>query len=415
MKSPKTYNAMHNLTLTDAGNTMEQNSTAGAEISKSIENNRNEMFQSVQRVVVKVGTSTLITDDFNLNTARLDSLVADIAAVKKSGKEIILVTSGAIGTGVGRIGLKRRPKDIPRQQAVAAVGQSLLMSAYEERFRKYNLPIAQMLLTWGDLQERRRYTNTSNTLHALLRYGVIPIINENDTVAVEEIKVGDNDTLSAFVTNLADADLLLILSDVDGFYTGDPRHDADAQFITVVPAVTQKLERAVGKKDTAVGTGGMATKLRAARIVTGSGEMMVLANGSEPRVVSRVLSGEELGTLFLPQGKRMSSWKRWIAYSLPIEGTLQVDAGAYRALMQRGKSLLASGVIGVTGFFKFGDAVSCVDETGAEFARGLVNYSAEEANRIKGKKTSEIEKILVYRYYDEVIHRDNLVILRENG
>jgi len=377
--------------------------------------NRQRLFGSVKRIVVKIGTSSLITKDFKLNVEHLDNFVDDLAAAKQSGKEIIFVTSGAIGTGLGRIGLKHRPQSIPDQQAAAAVGQSILMSAYEERFRKHNLPVGQILLTQDDLRNRKRYTNASNTLQALLQYGVIPIINENDTVAVEEIKVGDNDTLSALVTNLANADLLVILSDIDGFYTDDPRKNAEAKLINVVPAITPELRKAAGKRGVSVGVGGMETKLKAAKIVTGSGEMMVLANASLEKVVSRILAGEELGTLFLPEDERKSGWKRWIAYSLPIKGILQVDAGAYSALTERGKSLLASGLIDVSGNFKFGDAVSCVDENGREFARGLVNYSAKEANQIKGKKTSEIKTILGHRHYDEVIHRDNLVILKREG
>ncbi|MFQ6044127.1 MAG: glutamate 5-kinase, partial [Candidatus Poribacteria bacterium] len=279
----------------------------------------------------------------------------------------------------------------------------------------YNLPIAQMLLTQDDLRNRKRYTNASNALRALLRYGVIPVVNENDTVAVEEIKVGDNDTLSALVTNLADADLLLILSDTDGFYTDDPRKNSGAKLIKVVPMIDSELRNAAGKKGSSVGTGGMETKIKAAQIATGSGVNMALANSSVEKVISRLLAGEEIGTLFLAEAERKSGWKRWIAYSLPIKGDLQVDAGAYIALTKRGKSLLASGLIGVRGNFKFGDAVSCIDDNDNEFARGLVNYSADEINKIKGKKTSEIESILGHRHYDEVIHRDNLVILRENG
>ena len=216
------------------------------------------------------------------------------------------------------------------------------------------------------------------------------------------------------MTNLADADLLFILSDTDGFYTGDPRKNSGAKLINVVPTISAEIKKAAGKKGSSVGTGGMETKLKAAQIATGSGVNMALANSSIEKVISRILDGEEIGTLFLAEGERKSGWKRWIAYSLPIKGTLQVDAGAYHALAKNGKSLLASGLIGVTGNFKFGDAVSCVDDNGNEFARGLVNYSANEVNKIKGKKTTEFESILGHRHYDEVIHRDNLVILREN-
>jgi len=370
--------------------------------------------KSFRRIVVKVGTSTIINGDFSVNAERLDNLVGDVMCLRRGGKEVILVTSGAIGTGMGRMGMIRRPKDIPSQQAAAAVGQSLLMHAYEDRFSKYGQPIAQMLLTAGDVADRKRYINASYSLLTLLKYKVVPIINENDTVAVDEIKVGDNDTLSAHVTNLAEADLLIILSDTDGFYTFDPRKNADAKLIDVVFAITDEIEEAAGKKGTETGTGGMETKIKAAKIVTGSGETMVLANGSVENIASKILAGEEIGTIFLPQGKRMSGRKRWIAYSHPIKGTLQVDMGAYNALTRGGKSLLASGVIKAEGDFEFGDSVRCISENGKEFARGLVNYNSKEMEHIKGKRTDEIETILGYRYYDEVIHRDNLVMLQNN-
>ena len=366
------------------------------------------------RIVVKVGTSTIINEDFSVNAERLDNLVDDLMCLRRAGKEVILVTSGAIGTGMGRIGMIRRPQDIPSQQAAAAVGQSLLMYAYEERFHKYGQPIAQILLTAGDVADRKRYVNASYALLTLLRYDVVPIINENDTVAVDEIKVGDNDTLAAHITNLAEADLLIILSDTDGFYTLDPRKNTNAGLIEVVPAITDEIEKAAGKKGTETGTGGMETKINAAKIVTGSGETMVLANGSVESIASKIMAGEEIGTLFLPQGERMSSKKRWIAYSHPIKGCLEVDNGAYNALTKGGKSLLASGIIKTVGDFEFGDSVSCINESDREFARGLVNYNSEEMEQIKGKRTNKIETILGYRYYDEVIHRDNLVILQNN-
>ena len=368
-----------------------------------------QLLARTRRVVVKVG-STTVSKNFDLNSVRLDALVQDLASVKQKGKEIILVTSGAIAAGTGRLGLTQRPQTLPGLQAAASVGQTRLMHAYEHRFSQYSQITGTMLLTQDDFNFRERYTHMSNTLRALLRLGVLPIINENDTVAVEEIKVGDNDTLAAYVTNLAEADLLIILSDQDGFYTADPRKNPEAQLISLVYDVTDELKRAAGSAGSDSGTGGMATKLHAAEIVTGSGEMMVLANGTEPEVVSRILAGEKIGTLFLPQ-ERMSGRKRWIAYSRPPKGRLFVDGGARRALVHQGRSLLPSGIRRVEGNFNHGDTVSCRDEDGIELARGLVNYNTHDLKRIVGKQTSEIEKLLGYYSYNEVIHRDNLVVM----
>ncbi len=378
---------------------------------KSTQINRRQLLARAKRIAVKVG-STTISQNFDLNPERLDALVQDLASVRKSGREVILVTSGAIAAGTGRLGLTQRPQILPELQAAAAVGQSRLMHAYEHRFSQYDLITGTMLLTRDDFNARERYTYMSDTLRALLRLGVVPIINENDTVAVEEIKVGDNDTLAAYVTNLAEADLLIILSDQDGFYTADPRRDADAKLISLVYDVTDELKRTAGSAGSASGTGGMSTKLRAAEIVTGSGEMMVLANGGEPQVVNRILAGEKIGTLFLPQ-ERMSGRKRWIAYSRAPRGRVFMDNGARRAVAYHGRSLLPSGIRKVEGNFKYGDTVSCLDENEQEFARGLVNYDTRELMQIMGKQTGEIEEILGYHYYDEVIHRDNLVVMRK--
>ena len=370
-----------------------------------------QLLARARRVIVKVG-STTISKNFDLNSERIDALVQDIASVKQNGTEVILVTSGAIAAGTGRLGLTQRPQTLPGLQAAASVGQTRLMHAYEQRFSQYSQITGTMLLTQEDFNFRERYTHMSNTLRALLRLGVLPIINENDTVAVEEIKVGDNDTLAAYVTNLAEADLLIILSDQDGFYTADPRRDPAAKLISLVYDVTDELKRAAGNAGSTSGTGGMTTKLHAAEIVTGSGEMMVLANGTEPQVVNRILAGEKVGTLFLPQ-ERKSGRKRWIAYSRPPKGRLFVDGGARRALVNHGRSLLPSGIQRVEGNFNHGDTVSCRDEDGIELARGLVNYNTHELKRIMGKQTSEIEKILGYYYYNEVIHRDNLVVMHK--
>ena len=363
----------------------------------------------VQRIVVKVGSST-ISEGAHLNEAALDGLVHDLALVKQEGVEVILVTSGAIAAGWPQLGLRQRPQTLPRLQAAAAVGQIQLMTSYKERFRNYGQRTALMLLTREDFSNRKRYTRMNDTLRELLHLDVIPIINENDTVVVDEIRVGDNDTLSAHVTNLAQAQLLVILSDQEGFYTADPRHDPRAALLHTVPTISDDIWQAAGDAGTAGGTGGMVTKLRAADIVTGSGEMMVIAHGQEPLVVTRLLKGELIGTLFLPNS-RISGRKRWIAYSRPPKGRLFVDKGARNALVQRGKSLLPAGISRVEGNFNYSDTVSCLTEDGAEFARGLVNYSAAETLKLAGKQTRDIEKILGYRDYDEIIHRDNLVLL----
>ena len=370
---------------------------------------RKHILENVKRIIVKVGTSTLTFPDMRLNLDRIDDLARELVQAKEKGKDVVLVTSGAIAAGMGKLGWKTRPKTIPRQQAAAAIGQSHLMHTYEEIFGKYGQLVAQVLLTQEDISDRKRYTNANNTISTLLQCGVMPIINENDTVAVDEIKVGENDTLSALVTNLIKADLLLILSDIDGFY------DTSEKTIDVIPSITNELREMAGGQGSAVSVGGMLTKLRAAEIVTGAGEMMVIANGQKPGIITQVLEGHDEGTIFLPRTEKMPGRKRWIAYSVPSRGTIKVDAGAETALTKRGKSLLPSGIIEVSGDFEFGDVVRCVDESDTEFARGLTNYSSKEVELIKGKQTNQIESLLGYMYYDEVIHRDNLVILENQN
>lgn len=376
---------------------------------------RHALFESVKRVVVKIGTSSITANTakgFDLNREQIDRLVDDIAAVKRAGYEVLLVSSGAIGAGLGRLALKHRPQKMALLQAAAATGQSRLMYAYERRFRRYNQLVAQILLTHEDIEERERYKNASQTLQALLKHDILPIINENDTVSVREIRrVGDNDTLSALVTNLAQAQLLIILSDVDGLYTNDPHRDDNAQFISVIPRITSELWNLAGKPGSELGTGGMHTKLKAAKIVTGSGEMMAMAKSGEPQIIQRILRGEEVGSLFLPKGPKLSGKKRWIAYCLHPHGTVVVDAGAHEALTRYGRSLLATGIVSISGDFKFGELVSCVDEQGREFARGLTNYDSARLRSFIGKHSSEIKQAQGQEYYDEVIHRDNLVIL----
>lgn len=363
----------------------------------------------VKRIVVKVGSST-ISDNLLINEAALDGLVHDLATVKQQGIEVILVTSGAIAAGWPHLGFPTRPQTLPELQAAAAVGQTRLMSEYAERFSCYKQCVAQVLLTQDDFSDRKRYTRMNDTLQTLLQLSAIPIINENDSVSVDEIRVGDNDTLSAYVTNLAQADLLIILSDQQGFFTEDPRFNPDSELLHTITEISDDTWQAAGDAGTNSGTGGMLTKLRAAEIVTGSGEMMVIAFGREPLAITRILKGELLGTLFLPN-TRMSGRKRWIAYSRPPKGYLVVDNGARNALEKNGKSLLPAGIQRVVGHFNYQDTVSCISENGAEFARGLTNYNSTETTKLAGKQTQDIENILGYHDYDEVIHRDNLVLL----
>jgi glutamate 5-kinase len=323
------------------------------------------------------------------------------------------VTSGAITTGAARLTPGRRPRSIPEKQAAAAIGQSALMWHYEAAFKRHGIPVGQVLLTAQDIGDRARYLNARNTLLALLRFDVLPVVNENDTVAVEEIKVGDNDNLSALVASLIDAELLVLLTDVDGLYTADPTRDAGARRLDTVLAVTDEVERLAWAHAGEVGVGGMATKLQAAHKAAAAGIPMVIGSGREAGVLARILAGETIGTYFAPRADRLTARKRWIAFAVPPQGRLVVDAGALSALTQQGRSLLPSGLVDVEGAFAAGDVVAVVDEAGRqEFARGLVNFDAGELQRIRGAKTREIEGRLGYKAVDEVIHRDNLVLLR---
>ncbi|MBM3215171.1 glutamate 5-kinase [Candidatus Poribacteria bacterium] len=375
---------------------------------------RTTWLRGVKRLVVKVGTTTLTAGTRELSESLIAELARQIVAARQQGLEVILVTSGAIGVGSGRLKLRSRPRDIGSLQAAAAVGQSLLMHTYETAFRALGQPVAQVLITAGDLRDRRRYVNFSNAIAALFRYGVVPIVNENDTISVDEIRVGDNDTLSAHVANASDADLLVLLSDIEGLYTADPNTHPGASLIPEVDRLTPQVHR-IADGDRAsgagLGTGRLATKLRAAEIVVSSGKPMVLARGGRPNVLTDILDGEEVGTLFCPSSTRLGRRKRWIAYTLSPRGALTLDDGAVRALTDRGKSLLPSGVIAVDGTFAFGDPVRCLSAEGTEFARGLVNYAADEIRAIQGSRTAAIESILGYHFADEVIHRDNLVLI----
>jgi glutamate 5-kinase len=361
--------------------------------------------------VVKIGSSLITSKGQGLNPERIEAYAEEVADLKKAGYEILLVSSGAIVSGFEKLGFRERPRSLPQKQAAAAVGQSRLMWAYEKCFESKGLKVAQVLLTQDDLTDRKRFLNSRNTLTALLELDVIPVINENDTVAVEEIRFGDNDYLAGLVTHLMDAHLLIILSDVEGLFTEDPRLNPNARLIPVVKAVTAEIESRAGRSSSDEGVGGMSSKIQTAKKVAAYGVATIIASGNEPQVLTRILKGQEIGTIVLPQADRLNSRKHWIAYTLRTKGRLVLDDGAVEALIEKGKSLLPSGVREVEGRFEAGDAVTCLDRKGREVARGLVNYAASEVEKIKGAKTADIVKILGFKDYDEVIHRDNLVIL----
>jgi len=371
---------------------------------------RQDLMRRVHRVVVKIGTSLLTAGAGGVRRSMIERLARQTSRLRETGREVIMVTSGAIGAGLEPLGYGKRPKTLPSLQACAAVGQTQLMRIYEATFRRFGIPVGQVLLTRDGLHDRKRYLNARNTLHALVDRGAVPIVNENDTVSVDEIRFGDNDLLSALVTDLAEAELLVILTDVPGFMTADPRTHQAARLIDTVEEITDDLAAAATVGGTFLGTGGMVSKIEAGRMVNRSGELMVIAGGDERNVLVRILEGRTVGTLFVPRRGRLQSRKRWIAFGRRGKGVVTVDEGARRALAERGKSLLASGVVGVSGRFDAGDGVTVRTASGDEIARGLSNYSAEDIGRIKGRKTSEIESILGRKDFDEVIHRDNLVV-----
>lgn len=367
-----------------------------------------DKFNKCRRVVIKVGTSTLTYSNGQLNLQRIEQLVREMADLHNRDMEVLLVTSGAIGVGANRMGYKKVPKTMPEKQALAAVGQGALLHLYEKFFGEYGKTVAQVLLTRDDLDDRMRYLNATNALLAILAMDVIPIINENDTVVVDEIKFGDNDTLSALVAGIVNADLLLILSDVDGLYDCDPRTNKAAVLQHQVSEITQDMEDKSASRGSSFSSGGMLTKLKAAQVCMAAGVPMVIANSDEDNVIRRVVGGEELGTLFIPREEKMHAREKWIAFGTVCQGKLLVDAGARQALLNRGKSLLPSGVTGVEGEFDRGTVVAVIEPDGREIARGLVNYAAREIALIAGKRSSEIEAILGEKDYDEVIHRNNL-------
>ncbi len=373
--------------------------------------NRQEWLGAPRRIVVKVGSGVLSRGGIGLHRPTLQALASCLARVRDRGVETILVSSGAILAGMEALGLTERPRELPLKQAAAAVGQSHLMRAYEEAFQPCGLRVAQILLTQEDLRHRGRYLNARNTLFTLLGLHVLPIVNENDTVAVREIQFGDNDTLSALVAHLAQADLLVILTDTDGVFTADPHRDPSARLIPLVRPQDALSSFCAEDTGSAASIGGMTSKVRAAHRAAVAGIPTVVAGGRTPESVEAILRGEEVGTLFLPSRSRMQSRKRWLAFASQPRGGIVVDAGARAALVSGGKSLLPSGIRATQKTFRGGDVVSLLDLAGQEFGRGLTNYSRDEVDKIKGLHSDEIASVLGHKPYDEVIHRDNLVIL----
>jgi glutamate 5-kinase len=366
---------------------------------------------SSQTWVVKVGTSVLTAPDGTLDPSRIDHLAEQISAIMDRGRKVALVSSGAVGAGIGQLGWKRRPDNLPQLQAAAAIGQAYLIRAYDEGLRRHRRHAAQLLLTHEDFDSRPRYLNMRNTLHALFECDAIPIINENDTISVDEIKFGDNDRLAAMVTNLLQAPLLIILSVVDGLYRGEPGSSPVPELVSLVPQIDDDVLSLAGAAKSSLGTGGMQSKLAAARLVTQAGGSVIIASGMKPEPLTRILSGEPAGTLFLAHGATHRARKRWIGLTARPRGHYVVDAGARIALESGSKSLLAIGILEVVGEFDKGDVVGIRDARGQEFARGLTNYTTTDAHRIRGLRTHEARQTLGTTLYDEVVHRDNLVLI----
>ena len=377
-------------------------------MSDATDNTARHRLTSVRRWVIKVGSALLTNDGLGLDPLVMKTLTRQLASLHSLGHEVVLVSSGAIAAGLVRLNLPERPREIHLSQAAAAVGQSALVRAYEDCLGPHGVITAQILLSHADVRARDRYLNARSTLNTLLGMGVLPIINENDTVVTDEIRLGDNDTLAALVANLVDAEALLILTDQDGLMDRDPRQDKDAKLIVSADVHEPDLD-AIAGEGSALGRGGMATKLSAARLAARSGTSTIIANGRLPDVISKVVEGELVGTFLHTNRQPLSARKQWLASLLHAQGQLVLDEGAVTVVSDHGRSLLPIGITAVTGAFQRGDLVSCVDATGKERARGLVNYASDEAAALIGKSSTDIEAILGYRGEEEMIHRDNLV------
>ncbi len=374
---------------------------------------RRETIAHVKKILIKIG-SAVLTGAEGLDLKIIDALVEEMSQLAHQGYFIVLVTSGAIASGKHRLNIKGSLKSIPEKQAAAAIGQGRLMRVYSKAFEKKGLYVAQILLTLSDLTDRQRYLNIRNTLSTLMEWGVIPIINENDSVAVDEIKFGDNDNLAAMIANIVEADIFINLTNTAGLYDCNPAESKKAKLIGLVREIDDEIEAAASAETSSVGTGGMKSKIIAAKKVTAIGIPCIIAPGKRKNVLTDIITGKDTGTLFLPLADRLNSKKYWIAFTLRSRGRLVIDEGAKKALLDKGKSLLPSGVIDVEGDFDPGDPVSCVDQEGTALAKGLVNFSSAEIRKIMGLKTSQINQVLGRKDYDEIIHRDNLVITKQN-
>lgn len=373
--------------------------------------NRKAIISRTKRAIIKIGSSVLTDDKGILDESAFDRLAKDISAIKNQKRDVAVVSSGAIASGMKKLGLTRKPTEVSMKQAIAACGQSTLIRNYERAFSSYDEKVAQILLTHDGLADRKRFLNARKTLVTLFDMGIIPIINENDTVAVEEIMLGDNDNLAAHVTSLVEADLLILLTDIGGLYNKDPRRNGDAELITLIDRIDENVESIAGDTSGRTTTGGMKTKIQAARTAAAFGVPTIIANGKGKSTLEDLFSGKEIGTLFLPAATSLSRRKHWIAFTRKSAGQIIIDDGAKNAISSKGKSLLPSGIKGVKGKFGVGESVTCVDESGAEIARGLTSYSSEDIKLIMGRSTREIEGVLGHKYSDEVIHRDDLAVI----
>jgi glutamate 5-kinase len=374
---------------------------------------RQEVLSTVKTVVVKVGTRVLTRPDATLNLERIARLAEELSFIMSTGRRVVLVSSGAVGAGVGLLKLGKRPSDVAKLQAVAAIGQMHLIQYYDHIFNQHGRRAAQVLLTGEDLNDRQRYLNVRNTLLSILEFGAVPIINENDTVSVDELMItfGDNDRLAAMVASLLRAELLVILSDVAGLYDGDPALP-ESKLVPTVKKIDGTILGFVRDKLTGLSKGGMASKLNAAKMVTSAGEHCLIASGRQEDVLTQIIQGETIGTLFLPQGKTISPFKRWLGFSAQPKGRISIDDGATRAIVEQGKSLLAIGVVHVEGKFKKGDVIDLYDSSGQLVARGLTNYDLDDLAKIQGLRSEKVAQVLGTEAYEEVIHRDNLAVVK---
>jgi len=374
---------------------------------------RKSIMSGVKRAIIKIGSSVLTDKKGNLSESVFDMLAGEISGIKSRGIDVVIVSSGAIASGMKKLNLSAKPSEISMKQAIAACGQSALIWNYERAFSSFGLIVAQILLTHDGLADRKRFLNARKTLTTLLDMGIIPVINENDTVAVEEIMLGDNDNLAALVTSLVEADLLVLLTDIEGLYNKDPRKNEDAEFISLIESIGEEIESVAGDTLGKTTTGGMITKIQAARTAAAFGVPTIIANGKSGTALADMFDGREVGTIFLPAKKILSGRKHWIAFTLKSAGELVLDGGAVKAITAQGKSLLPSGIKDVRGKFGVGDSVTCVDEKGVPVARGLASYGSEEIKRIMGMSTKDVEKVLGYKFTDEVIHRDDLAVIEK--